>query len=49
MGVLGMKPGGKRRITIPPDFGYGARGAGRDIPPNSTLIFEIELISTGAE
>jgi FKBP-type peptidyl-prolyl cis-trans isomerase len=45
MGVLGMKPGGKRKITIPPDFGYGARGAGSDIPPNSTLIFEIEILS----
>jgi FKBP-type peptidyl-prolyl cis-trans isomerase len=45
MGVLGMKPGGKRKITIPPDFGYGARGAGSDIPPNSTLVFEIEIVS----
>lgn len=45
MGVLGMKPGGKRRITIPPDLGYGPRGAGGVIPPNATLVFEIEIVS----
>ncbi len=45
MGVLGMKAGGKRRITIPSEFGYGARGAGGVIPPNATLIFEIEIVS----
>jgi FKBP-type peptidyl-prolyl cis-trans isomerase len=42
-GVDGMKVGGKRRVTIPPDMGYGARGAPPSIPPYSTLIFEIEL------
>lgn len=45
MGVLGMKVGGKRRVSIPPEFGYGARGAGNVIPPNTPLVFEIELLS----
>jgi FKBP-type peptidyl-prolyl cis-trans isomerase len=44
-GVQGMKVGGHRRLVVPPHLGFGERGAGNEVPPNATLVFDLELLS----
>jgi FKBP-type peptidyl-prolyl cis-trans isomerase len=44
-GVIGMKVGGHRTLTVPPALGYGSRGSGKKVPPGATLVFDVELLS----